>query len=152
MLSAVTAAPATTEAHEFASRFVAAWARPSIDGFCAILAPDVRLVQPLAPTIVGHAAFRKQFGQLFELIPDLHGEVTGHTADGNVIHIDMTLRGTLAGKPIEWDLCDRITLADGLVAERISYFDPLPLLTAIATRPRAWLPSLRHLAPVLRRG
>ena len=142
----------SVEAGAFAERFTAAWAHPSIEGFVEILDPEVRLVQPLAPTIVGHAAFREQFGRLFELIPDLHGEVTGHTAEGDVVHIDMTLRGTLAGKPVEWDLCDRITLSDGLATERISYFDPLPLVVAIASRPRAWRASWRSLLPMLRRG
>lgn len=149
----MTAAPASTVGSEaFVERFAERWANPSLDGFCQILHPDIRLVQPLAPTIRGHAAFREQFGRLFELIPDLHGEVTGHSAEGDVVHIDMTLRGTLGGKPVEWDLCDRITLADGLATERVSYFDPLPLLAAIATRPRAWRLALRTVPPLLRRG
>ena len=147
-----TEATSTVEADAYAERFTAAWANPSIEGFCDILDPQVRLVQPLAPTIVGHAAFREQFARLFELIPDLYGEVTGHTADGSVVHIDMTLRGTLGGKPVQWDLCDRITLSGGLATERISYFDPLPLLAAIATRPRAWRAAAKTLPPLLRRG
>lgn len=143
---------AVTHADAFVERFAAAWAAPTPDRLCAITAPDVRLLQPLAPTIVGHAAFREQLRRVFELIPDLHGEVTGHSAAGDVVHIDMTMRGTLAGRPVEWDLCDRIRLADGVVAERISYFDPLILLRAIATRPRAWALAARTLVPLLRRG
>jgi hypothetical protein len=53
-------------------------------------------------------------------------------------YIELTLRGTLGGRPVAWRACDRATLRDGLVVERESYFDPLPLLRAILTRPRAW--------------
>ena len=57
---------------------------------------------------------------------------------GDCVYIELTLRGTLGGHPIAWRVCDRTTLRDGLVIERESYFDPLPLLRAIHTRPRAW--------------
>ena len=133
---------------ELVERFTTAWADPTPDRLCEIVEPDVRLVTPMSPTITGREAARKQFARIFELIPDLHGEVTGHTVDGDVVHIDMTLRGTLGGKPIAWDLCDRIRVANGRVAERISYFDPLPLVAAIATRPRAWRAAFN----TLRRG
>jgi hypothetical protein len=53
-------------------------------------------------------------------------------------YAELTLRGTLGGRPISWRVCDRATLRDGLVVERESYFDPTPLLRAILTRPRAW--------------
>jgi hypothetical protein len=33
---------------------------------------------------------------------------------------------------------DRITFRDGFATERRAYFDPTPLLLAIATRPRTW--------------
>lgn len=141
-----------TDTDAFVERFAAAWADPTPDRLCAITVPDVRLFQPLAPTIVGHGAFREQLRHLFELIPDLHGEVTGHTAAGDLVHIDMTLRGTLGGRPVEWDLVDVIELQDGLVRRRVSYFDPLVLLRAIATRPSAWRPAMRTLVPLLRRG
>ena len=55
----------------------------------------------------------------------------------------LPLHGTLGGRPILWRVCDRVTLSDGLAVERESYFDPGPLLAAVATRPRAWPRFLR---------
>ena len=49
----------------------------------------------------------------------------------------------LAAKPpVEWTVVGRIILEDGLIRERRSYFDPAPLLRAVALRPRASLPLL----------
>jgi hypothetical protein len=42
-----------------------------------------------------------------------------------------------------WRACDRITLRDGLAVERESYFDPAPLIAAVAMTPRAWPQFLR---------
>jgi hypothetical protein len=36
------------------------------------------------------------------------------------------------------DHSDHIRLEGGLVRERIAYFDPLPLIATLASRPRAW--------------
>ena len=53
--------------------------------------------------------------------------------------IDFTLSGHSGGAPIAWRAVDRIEIGeDGLATERISYFDSLPLVLAVARRPRAW--------------
>lgn len=89
--------------------------------------------------MVGHLAFRERFAwPLFALIPDLHGQVERTAVGADCAYIELTLRGTLGGSPVAWRVCDRTTLRDGLVVERESYFDPLPLLRAILTRPRGW--------------
>jgi hypothetical protein len=48
----------------------------------------------------------------------------------------------MGGRPIEWTVVDRIVLEDGLIRERRSYFDSVPLVKAMASRPRAALPLL----------
>jgi hypothetical protein len=58
------------------------------------------------------------------------------------VFLELTLRGHLGRKPIEWTVVDRIILEDGLIRERRSYFDPAPLLRAVALRPPASLPLL----------
>ena len=109
------------------------------DHFQPWLDPHVRLRQPLLPTLVGHQAFRERFARpLFALIPDLDGQVERFAIGADGAYIELTLRGTLGGRPIAWRVCDRASLRDGLVVERESYFDPTPLLRAILTRPRAW--------------
>jgi ketosteroid isomerase-like protein len=109
------------------------------------LAPDAVLIQPLSRVYRGPRGLRALFESLFRVMPDLRGEVVrwGATADG--VLIELALRGTLAGSTIEWTTVDRIILRGGLIAARRSYFDPLPLLGALLSRPQGWVTVLRTL-------
>ncbi len=109
--------------------------------FCRLLSPDVRLLQPQLPPLRGHAAFRDSFVEpTFALIPDIHGEVERWVAseDGRTIYIELTLRGTIGRRKVSFRACDRLSMRDGVAVERESYFDPAPLVAAIALTPRAW--------------
>ena len=88
---------------------------------------------------------RELFGPLFKAIPDLTGTLRrwGQTDDG--VFIELTLCGHLGNRQVEWTVVDRIILEDGKIRERRSYFDPAPLLRAVALRPRASLPLLLSL-------
>jgi hypothetical protein len=45
----------------------------------------------------------------------------------------------MGGRPLESPLVDRFVVGDdGRASERVTYFDPLPLLAAVAGRPSAW--------------
>ena len=144
------------EVEAFVEAFAAGWRNPgTVDAFVAhyarIFHPDVRLVQPQPPVLVGMDEFRSGFAEpLFELMPDVWGEVEGWAATGDVIYLQITLRGTVGGSPLELHSCDRITLRDGRMAERIAFADPLPLVAALLTRPRAWPALARVTARNLR--
>ena len=115
----------------------------------ARMTPETRLIQPLAPTGRGPAAARELFAPLFEVMPDLRSQVHrwGATEDG--VLIEHTLSGTLAGKVVRWTAIDRFILReDGRFSERRAYFDPLPLVAAMLTRP--WV-SAKLLPGLLRR-
>ena len=131
-------------AEEWVRQFAEGWRAPAdadsfADHFDPLMTDDVRLIQPQMPTAVGRPAFREQFARpVFELIPDLHATVHTWAAQANAVLIEFTLSGTLGGRPVSWRCVDRVTLRDGLACERRAYFDPTPLLAAVATRPRAW--------------
>ena len=141
------AATATGDVATFVEGFDAAWraGAEGLRGFEALITPDVLLTQPLLPTARGPAAFRAQFDTLFAAIPDLRGEVLGWGASADGVLIDLRLRGTLGGRPVELITCDRIVLRDGLMAERHARMDPLPLVRAALASPAAALPLLRSL-------
>jgi hypothetical protein len=112
--------------------------------FRDLLGPDVRLIQPQLPTLVGHQAFLEGFARpVFALIPDLYGEVERWAADGDTLYIELTVSGTLGGRPVSWRVCDRVKLLDGMAVERESYFDPTVLMGAVLKRPRVWPLFLR---------
>ena len=148
-IAATQSANTSDVAEKWVAGFIEGWRAPhGPEAFAAhfrpMLAPDVRLIQPQLPELIGIRAFEEQFVRpVFALFPDIHGDVERWAANGDVIYIEMTLRGTLADRPISWRVCDRITLSDGLAVERESYFDPGPLLATVARRPRAWPPFLR---------
>jgi hypothetical protein len=147
-----TAETTTTATAEFVEFFRELWAIGATDPhrFFALLetrmAPDTRLIQPLARTVRGPDGARELFMPVFDVIPDMRSEVHrwGPTEDG--VLIEHTLSGTLAGKSVRWTAVDRFILGDdGRFLERRAYFDPLRLLVAMLSRPWAsakLLPSL----------
>jgi hypothetical protein len=131
-------------AEEWVAGFAAGWRDPAgprefVEHFSPLLDSEIRLIQPLMPELVGLEAFRRGFAEpLFDLIPDVHGTVRGWAADGDTIWIELEIEGTLAGRPVTIETVDRITLHEGRAIERRAFLDPLPLLGAVLTRPRAW--------------
>lgn len=119
-----------------------------IEHFSGRLTADAVMIQPFSRVARGPRGLRELFEPLFRVMPDLRGEVVrwGATEDG--VLIELALRGTLGGRPVKWTTVDRIILRDGLIIERRAYFDPLPLLRALLSRPAA---SLKLLVMMLRR-
>jgi hypothetical protein len=134
--------------NEFAEQFATGWAGGGpterfVEHFAPLCTPGVLLIQPLSRPLRGVAGLRRLAASLFDAMPDLRGEMLrwGPTEDGVII--ELALRGTLDGRPLDWVTVDRIVLRDGLMAERRAYFDPTPLLPAMLSRPRAALRLLR---------
>jgi hypothetical protein len=127
------------KAADFVRRFTEFWRAPAPERLDTVLAPDARLSAPMVPTTYGLQEGRRAFAELFELILDMTVEVHrwGATSDG--VLIEFTVRGTAGGSPISWESVDRFVLDEhGLASERFTYFDSLPLVLALARRPRAW--------------
>jgi ketosteroid isomerase-like protein len=118
--------------------FARAWASPRVDGFIALLHPDVVLLQPVTPPIRGRDAARREFTRLLRWLPELHGSVDDAAAHGSVALIAWRLRFTLGAAPYELRIVDRLVIADGLIREREAYYDSLQLMIALLRRPRAW--------------
>jgi ketosteroid isomerase-like protein len=131
-------------AAELVRQFTAAWAEPAVERFVAMLAPDVRLAQPVTPPIHGREAARREFARLLRWLPDLRGVVDAWGAQGDTVLIAWRLRFTLGRGPFELRIVDRIVARDGLIAEREAYFDSLRFLLATLRRPSAWLGYARY--------
>jgi SnoaL-like domain len=149
-------------AEEWVAGFAAGWRDPAgprefVEHFTPLLDPEIRLIQPQIPELVGLEAFRRGFAEpLFNLIPDIHGSVRGWATDGDTIWIELELEGTLGGRPVTLETVDRITLREGRAIERRAFLDPLPVLAAVLTRPRAWpryaRTQIRQIKELLRRA
>ncbi len=159
----VAAAPASTgtpeqrqAAEAWVAHFAEGWRAPTDPGsfaahFEQVLHPEVRLIQPQIPDLVGFRDFREGFVRpLFSLFDGLHGTIERWASDGDLIYIELTLRGNLGGRPARFESCDVVTLRDGLAVERKAYVDPVPLLGTIAMRPRSWPAFARYQLSIAR--
>lgn len=137
MIAAVPAAPRTPAA--FVEAFARFWAAPAPERLAAVLRPDVVLTQPLSPPVRGLPAAQEWFRMLLAWIPDVRAEVDASGGTADALFIAFRLIGTLGGRPIAWPAVDHFVLDEhGMARSRASYFDPLPLLAATATRPSGW--------------
>ncbi len=121
-------------AADFVARFADFW-RPPVDlrVLETMLHPETRLVAPGMPTTIGRAAGIEAFRSVFALVPDFHIDVERWCGDGDVVFIETTMHGTVNGHPLMIPGVDRITLRDGMVLERIAYFDPASMTAALTT-------------------
>jgi hypothetical protein len=140
MSTKVTAAKRTEQddasdtAADFVARFTDFWRPPvDLDRLESLLHPEVRLVAPGMEPTLGRAAGIAAFRNVFLLAPDLHIDVERWSGSGDVVFIEVTLRGTVNGRSLAIPGVDRVLLHDGLAIERIAYFDPSPLLAAAGT-------------------
>jgi SnoaL-like domain len=126
-------------AADFVDRFRAYWRAPSVEGLGTLLAPDVRLVAPMTPTTHTLEEGKRAFAGILALAPDLTGEVHRWGATDDGVLIEFTLSGSVAGTAMSWRAVDRIVLRDdGLATERVSYFDPTPIVLLALRHPRTW--------------
>lgn len=141
--STTTAGPDPADA-ALVRRFAAAWAAPDLETFMAMLAPDVRLLQPVTPVVAGKDAARREFGRLLRWLPDLRGTVDAWGGSGDTVLIAWRLTFTLGRAPFTLRIVDRIVARAGLIVEREAYFDSLRFLLATLRRPTAWAGYLRY--------
>jgi limonene-1,2-epoxide hydrolase len=147
-MSARSAAPLT--AAEFVDVFAQGWALPKpepfLDYFLPLVHPDATFAQPIFPTAHSVDGVERLFRQLFIQIPDLTAEVQRSAVSGDTIYIESLCTGTLGRKPIRFAVCDFFHIYGGLIVERRSFSDPLPVLLATVRRPRSWHRALRMVA------
>jgi ketosteroid isomerase-like protein len=135
-------AAADPEAADLVARFAEAWSRMDPDAFTPLFHPDVHLIHPIEPNTHGVDEAREFMARTMSVVPDLRYDVQGWASGSGHVIIWGRLHGTLGGAPIEWPLVDRIRMEDGLISERVAYFDPLVIFGVVIRRPRAWLPFL----------
>jgi hypothetical protein len=135
-------APMLTAA-EFVERFCAFWASPHTVPLSTILAPSVRLIQPLTRPIFGLSAAEGWRRRLFTAMPSLRTEVEDWSVSGDLLFIAFRLRAVESTYRLEWPAVDRFRLRAGLAVERITYFDGLLLLRQVARQPHTWPRFLR---------
>jgi len=140
--------PALTAAG-FVEVFAQGWALPKpepfLDHFRPFVHPDATFNQPVFPTAHGVDGFERLFRQVFAQFPDLVALVQSFAVDSDTVYIESIFTGTLGRTPISFTACDRFDIQDGLLFQRRSHSDPLPVLLATLRRPSSWPAAARGL-------
>jgi SnoaL-like domain len=134
----------------YVARWRQAWSHGAVEPCLNEHATTIRdertlYLQPLFDAVTGEEGMRRMFERIFALIPDLSAELDHWVVDEGIAFIEFTLTGTLGGKPIRWRAVDRMQLDGEKLAMRETYYDPLPVLIALLSRPRSWPRALRAL-------
>ena len=126
----VGSAGVTAELHaDFVARFTEFWRAPDPATLPRVLSDDVHLEAPATPTTDGMAAAKDVFANLLALLPDLHADVHRWGSHDDGVFIEFTLRATVGDGAVAIPAVDVFLVGDdGLGTQRISYFDPRPLL------------------------
>ena len=144
-----------TAAEDFVRCFDEGWAQPKpegfLDHFLPRFHPDVRLVQPTLPAANGLAEAQERFRELFALFPDYLVTVDDWAERGDVVWIGVTHRATIGRRVASWRGVDRVVLEDGLLRERIAFFDSFATVPPALLAPRTW-PTLVRWNLRTRRG
>ncbi|HJT95225.1 MAG TPA: nuclear transport factor 2 family protein [Mycobacterium sp.] len=135
----------------FAEQFAETWRTPDLAKHESLWSDDIVLIQPMMGTLRGKQSCRESFQRLFALVPDLRADVHRVGHGRHEVFIGLTFSGTYGGKLIAWDAVDRVTFTNGLIAERVSYFDSAPLILKLVGRPKGWQRLVRTGAQLFRR-
>jgi hypothetical protein len=127
---------------EFVSFFDEGWRKPKPEGFLdhfrPAFHPRARLVQPTLPPATGRAEIEARFRELFALFPDYLVTVDDWAARGDVVWIGVTHRTSVGRREASWRGVDRVVLEDGMLRERIAFFDSMATLPPALLAPRTW--------------
>jgi SnoaL-like domain len=114
---------------DFVARFTEWWRAPDPETLPTLLGPEVHLAAPLTEDTYGLSDAQAGFRNLLAGIPDLTGEVHRWGAHDDGVFIEFTLSGTIGDRSFAVRAVDDFLVGDdGLATERISYFDPAPIL------------------------
>lgn len=131
----------------FVERMNAAWRVATDEELLAatraLIAPGAPMNNPLIPTGYGPDGLQANIRGLVTVVPGLRGEITEWATQGDTIWVLLRLYGYVGRRWVAWDVCDRFRLEEGLIANRESVMDPMPLAQAVLTHPPAWPRTLR---------
>ena len=111
------------QAEEWVARFAANWAKPEPDGLRDLMHVDTRnLIPPMTQPgdregVVAH------FKGVLQIIPDFHIKIIRWAAVADTVMIEWQGSATVAGKSLDWQGVDRISLRDGKTYEGQVYWD-----------------------------
>jgi hypothetical protein len=131
------------EAEDFVRRLVPAYRSSDPEQWADLYAQRFDGIQPLMPDLYGKADGLPRIRRMFRAFPDLKIEVRRWAVADEFLYVELTTSGTIGGRPLTFASIDRFRLRDGLVVERVSYYDGLGILLKFLKRPRGWPALLR---------
>ena len=128
----------TPSEHSFVKKFEEAWSTPDLDSLTELLAENVTLIQPLSKPIYGKPAAVKSFEKILRQYPGIRGEEVFGLGQHDRVIIDWKMVVPIGRQTLRIPVIDSFYMDHGLVSMRIAYFNPIPILKAIAVHPSHW--------------
>jgi hypothetical protein len=127
---------------DFPDVFVDGWSRvkpgPFLEFFLPLIHADATFTQPQFADAHGVDEIEGMFRRLFIIVPDLSVAVRRVRIIDDTVFIESDAAAAFGRGPIQFAVCDRFVLRDGLIVDRRSYSDPSPFLYAALRRPTSW--------------
>jgi limonene-1,2-epoxide hydrolase len=136
---------------DFPDIFATGWALPKpdafLDFFLPMIAEDAVFAQPSFPDARGPAEVARMFRQLFTLFPDLTASPQYIAVAGDTVFIESICATVIGRRTVNFTVCDRFVIRDGLIQQRRSHSDPIPTMVAVARSPKTWSRAIRSRMP-----
>ena len=120
----------------FTQKFTEVWSDPAPEKFVVLLDPQVILYQPYAPPVRGRDHAFLEFKRMLEWLPGLHGVVRRSMETEDVAFIEWSMKLPIGKRTLSLGVVDRFLLRDGLVIERRTFFDRVPIFLRALKHPK----------------
>jgi predicted SnoaL-like aldol condensation-catalyzing enzyme len=118
----------------FLENYEHAFCRPTGRACAELLAEDGVMIHPERANepLHGRLAVAEFFDQILDGVPDLAVEPLAAAAAGDILFVHFRGQGTFAGTKVVWEGIDRYDFEGDEAVRAIGYFNPEPLLSAVA--------------------
>ena len=116
-----------SNAENFIERWQHAWAVMDAQVWAELYHREGTLLQPGMVEPISRSEIPAHVGRINALLPDIKCEMRNWAARDDIVFTEWTITAHLFGKPIEWNGCDRFTLAGEHAIEEVVHYDTLPL-------------------------
>lgn len=127
-----------------AEGFKEAWASPEVKKLVDLLHSNCSLHIPGNRPCNGKEESSHEFEKLLKWLPGFCGTVKDYNCVDNIIFIEWVMHFPFKTKTLNVKALDKILASDGLIKERIVYFDSAKVFRYILVHPSEWYSYYRY--------
>ena len=122
---------ATSNAAQFVSQFVDAWARPDSGGFADLWLANGVFVHPTVASPLSGSEVPKWSQLVKAAMPGFTFQAEEWASRGDLMFLQWSSTATVGDQSLQWSGVDRFRLRDWNILEEVVYFDTLEIWSAL---------------------